>query len=74
MEQRLPQPIEEKYEQARGLISLGRERGYLLYDELNDVLPAEVHSSEETDNAALHARIERYGNRTDNSHPTASES
>src|SRR3990170_1910828 len=28
---------------------MGKERGYLLYDEVNDLLPAEVHSSEEID-------------------------
>ena len=35
--------IEDKYEEVRQLINLGRERGYLLYDEVNDVLPEEVH-------------------------------
>src|ERR1039457_7339289 len=28
---------------------MGKERGYLLYDEVNDILPPEVHSSEEID-------------------------
>jgi len=41
--------IEEKYEQVRQLIRIGKERGYLLYDEVNDILPPEVHSSEEID-------------------------
>ena len=41
--------IEEKYDQVRRLINMGKERGYLLYDEVNDMLPAEVHSSEEID-------------------------
>ena len=41
--------IEEKYDQVRQLIAMGKERGYLLYDEVNDILPAEVHSSEEID-------------------------
>ena len=41
--------LEEKYDQVRQLITLGKERGYLLYDEVNDILPAEVHSSEEID-------------------------
>jgi RNA polymerase primary sigma factor len=59
MERPLSQPVEEKYDQVRGLISLGRERGYLLYDELNDVLPAEVHSPEEID--GLLSTLERYG-------------
>ena len=41
--------IEEKYDQVRQLIGIGKERGYLLYDEMNDILPPEVHSSEEID-------------------------
>ncbi len=45
----MSQLIEEKYEQVRTLINLGKERGYLLYDEVNDLLPPEVHSSEEID-------------------------
>ena len=51
--------IEEKYDQVRNLITLGKERGYLLYDEVNDTLPAEVHSSEEIDD--LLSAFERYG-------------
>jgi RNA polymerase primary sigma factor len=51
--------IEEKYDQVRQLITLGKERGYLLYDEVNDTLPAEVHSSEEIDD--LLSTFERYG-------------
>jgi RNA polymerase primary sigma factor len=45
--------IEEKYEEVRQLINLGRERGYLLYDEVNDVLPEEVHSPEDLDDMFL---------------------
>jgi RNA polymerase primary sigma factor len=41
--------IEDKYDSVRQLILMGKERGYLLYDEVNDLLPAEVHSSEEID-------------------------
>ena len=51
--------IEEKYDQVRQLIALGKERGYLLYDEVNDTLPAEVHSSEEIDD--LLSTFEKYG-------------
>ncbi len=51
--------IEEKYDQVRQLIAMGKERGYLLYDEVNDLLPAEVHSSEEIDD--LLSTFERYG-------------
>src|SRR5437660_12353216 len=51
--------LEEKYDQVRQLINMGKERGYLLYDEVNDILPAEVHSSEESDD--LLSTFERYG-------------
>src|SRR6202035_3159540 len=51
--------IEEKYDQVRQLINMGKERGYLLYDEVNDILPAEVHSSDEIDD--LLSTFERYG-------------
>src|SRR2546425_8089348 len=51
--------IEEKYGQVRQLINMGKERGYLLSDEVNDILPAEVHSSEEIDD--LLSTFERYG-------------
>jgi RNA polymerase primary sigma factor len=39
--------IEERFDQVRNLITLGKERGYLLYDEVNELLPAEVASSDE---------------------------
>ncbi|MBZ5528888.1 MAG: RNA polymerase sigma factor RpoD [Acidobacteriia bacterium] len=51
--------LEEKYDAVRQLVALGKERGYLLYDEVNDTLPAEVHSSEEIDD--LLSTFERYG-------------
>jgi RNA polymerase primary sigma factor len=51
--------IEEKYDQVRHLISIGRERGYLLYAEVNDILPPEVRSSEEIDE--MLSAFERYG-------------
>ncbi|MGH9788308.1 MAG: RNA polymerase sigma factor region1.1 domain-containing protein, partial [Candidatus Acidiferrales bacterium] len=41
--------IEDKYDSVKRLIVMGKERGYLLYDEVNDLLPAEVHTSEEID-------------------------
>jgi len=53
------QVLEEKYEAVKALIVLGKERGYLLYDEVNDSLPAEVHSSEEIDD--LLTTFERNG-------------
>ena len=41
--------IEDKYDEVRQLINIGKEKGYLLYDEVNELLPAEITSSEELD-------------------------
>jgi RNA polymerase primary sigma factor len=41
--------IEDKYDEVRQLISLGKEKGYLLYDEVNELLPSDITSSEELD-------------------------
>jgi RNA polymerase primary sigma factor len=41
--------IEEKYDEIRQLITLGKEKGYLLYEEVNDMLPSEISSSDELD-------------------------
>ena len=41
--------IEEKYNEIRQLIIIGKEKGYLLYDEVNEVLPADLTSSEDLD-------------------------
>jgi RNA polymerase primary sigma factor len=41
--------IEERYDEVRQLISIGKEKGYLLYDEVNELLPTEITSSEELD-------------------------
>jgi RNA polymerase primary sigma factor len=52
MKQRLedtPLSIEEKYDEVRQLISIGKEKGYLLYDEVNELLPADITSSDELD-------------------------
>ena len=51
--------IEEANEQVRNLIVMGRERGYLLSDEINDVLPADALSSEDIE--TLNLTIERSG-------------
>src|SRR6187397_3083930 len=44
-----PLSIEEKYDEIRQLITIGKEKGYLLYDEVNELLPADITSSEELD-------------------------
>ena len=41
--------IEEKYDEVKELIMMGKERGYLLYDEVNDLLPEGICSSDELD-------------------------
>ncbi len=42
--------VEDKYDGVRELINLGKEKGYLLYDEVNEILPDDIHSSEDLDN------------------------
>jgi len=42
--------LEEKYEGVKELLSVGKEKGYLLYDEVNDLLPDDIQSSEDLDN------------------------
>jgi RNA polymerase primary sigma factor len=53
--------IEEKYDEMRQLMTIGVEKGYLLYDEVNELLPLEITSSDELDelfNAFSSAGIE----------------
>ena len=40
-------PIEERYAAVRQLIELGRNKGYLLFDEIHEILPTEVVAVEE---------------------------
>ncbi len=39
--------IEERYDEARQAITMGKEKGYLLYEEVNDMLPGDITSSGE---------------------------
>jgi RNA polymerase primary sigma factor len=41
--------IEEKYDEVRQLITMGKEKGYLLVEEVNDMLPSEISSADELD-------------------------
>ena len=41
--------IEDRHDTVRELIIMGKQRGYLLYDEINDSLPEGVCSSDELD-------------------------
>ncbi len=68
-------PVEEKYTSVKQLIELGKEKGYLLYDEIYEVLPEEVVSlPDELDEIYVRFselgidvidRPERYQNRDD---------
>ena len=49
LERNLSVSLEDKYEEVKQLIDLGKEKGYLLYDEVHDLLPGNVTSSQELD-------------------------
>jgi RNA polymerase primary sigma factor len=51
--------IQEKSEQVRNLVNLGKERGYLLHDEVIELLPIEEQATEEIDK--LFSTFERDG-------------
>jgi len=55
----LARRIEDEFGHIQQLILIGKERGYLLHDEINDSLPADVHSSQEIDD--LLSTLERQG-------------
>jgi RNA polymerase primary sigma factor len=50
---------QEKHDLAGNLINLGKSRGYVLHEEVNEVLSAEEHTTEEIDN--LFSTFERDG-------------
>ena len=53
--------LEEKHDEVRQLIEVGKEKGYLLYDEVNELLPADITTSDALDElftAFGHAGIE----------------
>ena len=43
---------QEAREEVRNLIAVGKERGYLLSDEIDSILPAGEHTPEEIDGLA----------------------
>ncbi|MGE0445857.1 MAG: RNA polymerase sigma factor RpoD [Vicinamibacterales bacterium] len=45
----MPLSIEERYDEVRQMIATGKEKGYLLYDEINELLPSEITSAEDLD-------------------------
>jgi RNA polymerase primary sigma factor len=53
--------FDDKYDQLGKLMTLGKEKGYLLYEEVNDLLPSDVHTAEDLDDLLSmfdHAGIE----------------
>jgi RNA polymerase primary sigma factor len=42
-----PSALEEKYEEVRQLVATGRERGWLTFDEINELIPEEIAASPE---------------------------
>ncbi len=41
--------LDDKFEDIKKLIDAGKEKGYLTYDEANDLIPHDVHSPEDLD-------------------------
>ena len=41
--------LEEKFDEVRQLIEIGKEKGYLLYDEVNELLPHDITASDDLD-------------------------
>jgi RNA polymerase primary sigma factor len=41
--------IDEEYDEVRQLITIGKEKGYLLYDEINELLPPDITSADQLD-------------------------
>ena len=41
--------LDDKYDEVKQLIDIGKEKGYLLYDEVNDLLPGDVTSADDMD-------------------------
>ena len=41
--------LDDKYDDIKKLIDTGKEKGYLTYDQVNDLIPQDVHSPEDLD-------------------------
>ncbi|HLY99158.1 MAG TPA: RNA polymerase sigma factor RpoD [Candidatus Angelobacter sp.] len=41
--------LDDKYEDIKKLIDAGKEKGYLTYDQVNDLIPGDVHSPDDLD-------------------------
>jgi RNA polymerase primary sigma factor len=41
--------LEDKYDDIKKLVDVGKEKGYLTYDEVNNLIPRDVHSPDDLD-------------------------
>ena len=41
--------LEERYDEVRQLVEIGKEKGFLLYDEVNELLPHDITKSDDLD-------------------------
>jgi RNA polymerase primary sigma factor len=41
--------LEDKFDDIKKLIDAGKEKGYLTYDQVNDLIPGDVHSADDLD-------------------------
>jgi RNA polymerase primary sigma factor len=41
--------LDDKYDDIKKLIDVGKEKGYLTYDQVNDLIPGDVHSPDDLD-------------------------
>ncbi|HET8666564.1 MAG TPA: RNA polymerase sigma factor region1.1 domain-containing protein, partial [Terriglobales bacterium] len=41
--------LEDKYDDIKKLIDAGKEKGYLTYNEVNDLIPSDIHSPDDLD-------------------------
>ena len=57
--------LQKPHDRARKLINLGKKRGYVFDNEVNDILPCETHTSAETD--SLFSAFERHNLHEDDS-------
>jgi RNA polymerase primary sigma factor len=46
---RKPLALDDKFDDIKKLIDTGKEKGYLTYDQVNDLIPHDVHSPEDLD-------------------------
>jgi hypothetical protein len=70
-------PKKEGFDQVKQLIDLGKEKGFLTYDEVNDLLPPEVINGDQIDNIVImfgeEERLSMIGARASAAQPSTGE-